>query len=143
MAVRIFCASTCPIFHFGFVDSSSDPEDPALSAGVTSEELLSTALSVLGRGTLFISISRKGELSESDEKFVSGGAASGEPSAFFDRKPVWNLLFRDLGSVDASGGVGIGDEELRLAPSVNTGGGGIGSAEETSGVVSIALGVAS
>jgi hypothetical protein len=40
IAVRIFFASTVLIGHFGF-DSSSDPdEDPALSAGVTSEDVL-------------------------------------------------------------------------------------------------------
>lgn len=87
-AVRIFCASTWPMGHLGLENSSSEPDEPALSAGVTSEELFCTRLRALGRGTLFISISRKGELSESEEKFVRGGAASGEPSAFFERNPV-------------------------------------------------------
>jgi hypothetical protein len=94
---------------------------------------------------LFTSISRRGELSESEEKLVRGGAARGEPSAFLDRKPVWNLLFRVRGSMEVSGGVGMGEDELRFAVSVENigGGGGIESTDETSGVVSRAFGVAS
>jgi hypothetical protein len=147
-AERIFWASAWSIGQFGFDDaSSSEPEEPALSAGVTSDELLlCTMLRALGWGTLFISISRSGELSESEEKLrdeaETGGAPSGEPSDRFDRKPVLNLLFRAFVSVDASGGVGIGEDELRFAGSENIGGGGIESTEETSGVVSRAFGVA-
>ena len=47
-AVRIFCASVLPMGHFGFPDSSSEPDEPdAESAGVTSEEFICTMLRLL------------------------------------------------------------------------------------------------
>lgn len=93
--------------------SSSDPEElPQLSAGVTSEEVGTfwTLLKLDGR-TVFVPISRNGEigeLSEADKDIMAGG----DPSTFFDKNPVWKRLERGFRSIEALGGVGIGDEPL-------------------------------
>src|ERR1700722_14004389 len=107
MAERIFRASDWLTLHFS---SSEDDELPQLSDGVTSDEL--GIFSMMCRadrcGAALVAISRRGEFSESEEKLARVGA-TGEPSDFLDKKPVWNLLERGLMSREASGGVGMGE----------------------------------
>jgi hypothetical protein len=89
-----------------FGPSSSDDDEPTLSAGVTSElpAVCMTRREEDMVGTLFNSISRNGLVpSLSDENCNTedvGAEPSGEPSSlFFDKKPAWNRFGRGLFSV--------------------------------------------
>ena len=111
-AERISLASLRSTTGQVFGHSSSEAELLLrLSAGVTSEETFETSWRDERYGTVFGSISRRGE-SSSDDKSVEavGGAESGDPSDRFDRKPARNRFERGLRSIEGSGGVSTGDE---------------------------------
>ena len=101
------------MFHF----SDSEPEE--LPSAWPPSVAFSTLLREDGRIVL-VPISRRGEVSESEEKAVMVGGG-GEPSDFFDKNPAWKRLERGLRSIEDCGGVGTGEDPLCSASGTGTG----------------------
>ena len=104
-AVLIFIASYLSAFQRS---SRSEPELFALSSGVFSPSVFSTYCSDDRFPALLGSRSRKGELSESEERLVRVGG-NGEPSVRLARNPVLNRFCFGLFSNDGLGGAMIGE----------------------------------